>query len=226
MEWFLEMARKEIQTLMARGSADLGVPLGEREIGHFFRYLSLLEKWNARINLSAARSDRELVAQHLLDSLAVVPHVPGDAARAVDVGSGAGFPGAVVAIMRPAVEVVALEPVHKKQAFLATVRRELGLENFRPLAQRLADHMQEAGYRPYDVAMSRATFALPRWLAEGAALVHESGVVLGMEGAEQHDLPAGAQRLAYGLPAAEHGAATRTRAVVVFRPGGSAGLPA
>lgn len=207
--------------MLARGSADLGISLGEREIDSFFRYLALLEKWNARINLTAARSERELVAQHLLDSLAVVPHVPGDAMRAVDVGSGAGFPAVVVAIMRPGLEVVALEPVHKKHAFLATVRRELGLEGFRPLAQRLEDHVRQAGYQPYDVATSRATFALPRWLAEGATLVHGSGVVLGMEGAEQHELPAGAQRFAYVLPEADRGAATRTRAVIVFRPGGA-----
>lgn len=207
-----------MEKLLRGAGEDLGISLLDREIALFFSYLALLGKWNARINLTATRSERELVAQHLLDSLAVVPHVPGDAVRAIDVGSGGGFPSVVVAIMRPTLQVTALEPVHKKHAFLATVRRELGLTNFQPLAQRVEAHEQAPAFRPYDVATSRATFALPEWLSRGAGLVREGGVVLGMEGAEQHALPEGARRCPYSLPKVAGTASERTRAVIVYVP--------
>lgn len=217
------MNQAELDTLFRRGGEALGIELRDPEIARLSTYLALLVKWNARINLTATRDERELVVQHILDALAVVPHVPADATRAVDVGSGGGFPSAVIAIMRPGLAVTALEPVNKKHAFLATVRRELGLGNYHPFAVRMEAHMQDPAFRPYDVASSRATFALPAWLAHGASLVRPGGVVLGMEGAEQHPLPPGARRHPYTL--LDMGARTeaRTRAVIVYMPSPAAG---
>jgi 16S rRNA (guanine527-N7)-methyltransferase len=188
----------------------LGLELGEPTVRALDRYVGLLQKWNRRINLTGTRDERELIRQHLIDSLAVVPHVPTQAATMLDVGSGAGLPGAVVAMACPALRVTALEPIHKKHAFLAAVQREVPIPNFVPLAMRDTEHRAGVDFELYDVAVSRATFALGEWLSRALELVVPGGLVLAMEGAEAQDLPPGAMRHPYAL-------ANRTRAIVTLR---------
>lgn len=169
-------------------------------------FVTLFEKWNRSINLSAA-STRDEVVEHLVDSLHVVPFLR-DRARVLDVGSGGGFPVIVCAICLPNVELTALEPVHKKHAFLRTAARELSLPNLDALAQRLDDHEQ----RDYDAAMSRATFDLVEWLSRGCSFVNESGIVIGFEGTPRDDLPSAAVRHPYAL---DH----KSRALVIVSRG-------
>jgi 16S rRNA (guanine527-N7)-methyltransferase len=154
---------------------------------------TLFERWNQSINLSAART-RDEIAEHVDDSLHVVPHIAIDA-RVIDVGAGGGFPSLMVAICRPLARVIALEPVHKKHAFLRTAARELELDNFDAFAERIEDHET----RDYDIATSRATFDLRDWLALGVTLVRPGGHVLGFEGVPRTDLPATTTRYAYEL---------------------------
>lgn len=194
--------------LLRADAAALGVALSDEAAARFDKYLTLLNKWSASVSLVGTRDPGEIARFHLADSLALVPHL-GGAGRVIDVGSGAGLPGAALAIARPDLEVTALEPVHKKHAFLAAVRRELGLGGFSPRAERDEQYLAGSDFRPHDVAVSRATWALPEWLARGARLVRPGGRVLGMEGRERHDLPPGAARQSYRI-------GDRTRAVVVL----------
>ena len=126
-------------------------------------FMRLFEKWNQRINLSAARTRAEL-EQHVRDCLHVVPHLEG-AKTVLDVGSGGGLPVVVAAISLPEVSFTALEPVHKKHAFLRTAARELALVNLEAFALRIEDHDR----RDYDAACSRATANIAKeslpWLA-------------------------------------------------------------
>lgn len=145
-------------------------------------FLSLFEKWNRSINLSAASTRSEL-EEHLEDSLHVLPHLK-TSARVLDVGSGGGFPVVVAAICLPDVSFTALEPVHKKHAFLRTAARELSLSNLDARAERLEDH----AIRDYDAAMSRATFDLGSWLSRGRAYVRPGGIVIGFEAISRDDL--------------------------------------
>jgi 16S rRNA (guanine527-N7)-methyltransferase len=175
------------------------------------RFSELFQKWNRSINLSAARSEAELL-EHIVDSLHVVPHLRAVSAgsanaspRVLDVGAGGGLPAAIVAICLPDVQVTALEPVHKKHAFLRTAARELALANLDPHAERIDDH----GSRDYDAAMSRATFDLRDWLLLGLASVRPGGTVLGFEALPRADLPAGTQRHPYALE-------QKARAIVVL----------
>jgi len=172
----------------------------QRGIGGF---LDLFEKWNQQINLSSARSRGEL-DDHVRDCLEVVPFLRGSS-RVLDVGSGGGFPVVVAAIELPETRFVALEPVHKKHAFLRTVKRELELTNFEPLAERLDDHADH----DYDVAMSRATFELDEWLTRGLAFVHPGGRVLGFE-AVLRPLAVPVERVPYELDG-------KSRAIVIAR---------
>ena len=151
-------------------------------------------RWNDRIKLVS--TPREAFAErHLLDSLYAASAVPASAATLVDVGSGAGLPGLVIAVVFPQLRVTLLEPIRKKHAFLRHVRRLLGLDNVRALAERDESHRE----RNYDVAISRATWSPTRWLSRGSLLVRPGGLVIAMEGAELSALPVGAVRHPYRL---------------------------
>jgi 16S rRNA (guanine527-N7)-methyltransferase len=156
-------------------------------------FQELFAKWNSSINLSAARTADE-IAEHVIDSLHVISHVPPNA-RVIDVGAGGGFPSLVLAICRPDVEITALEPVHKKHAFLRTAARVLALGNFEAFARRFEDHE----VHDHDVAMSRATLDLREWLETGLSLVRVGGLVLGFEAIERTDLPESLKRYSYEL---------------------------
>jgi 16S rRNA (guanine527-N7)-methyltransferase len=156
------------------------------------KYIELLLFWNRRINLTAIRDEPGIRSVHFGDSLAAAAHVSAETSTLVDVGSGAGFPGAVIALSRPDVQVTLVESNHKKAAFLEALRREVPLPNIRVLAQRV-----ESIRERFDVATSRATFHLPEWLSVGARLVRPGGLVIGFEGAQPTDIPPGARRVPY-----------------------------
>lgn len=203
----------ELETLLRRRSGQLGIELAGDQAQKLCNYLGLLLKWNEKINLVSVRGEDELVTQHVVDCLAAASHIPAGATRIIDVGSGAGLPGAVIAIVRPDIEVTALEPIRKKHAFLATVRRAVPIPNLAPRAQRLEAHRGAPEFRPYDAAVSRATFSIPEWLELAPALVRPGGTVLAMEGAEKHELPTGATRHPYRL-------GDRTRAIIALASAG------
>ena len=139
-----------------------------------------------------------------MDCLALVPYLSG-VTTLVDVGSGGGLPGLVLSLVIPDLRVRSLEPVHKKAAFQSTAIREIGLS-----AVVEARRVDPALDRDFDAAVSRATFDLLDWLSLGSQLVKPGGIVLGMEGRDQRQLPPGAERLPY-----EHG--DRTRAIIRYR---------
>jgi 16S rRNA (guanine527-N7)-methyltransferase len=147
------------------------------------QFRAIFLQWNRRINLSSARSPEEVEA-HIRDSLYVIPHLH-SCPRILDVGSGGGFPVVVAAICLPSLSFTALEPIHKKHAFLRTVARELDLVNLDPLPARVEDHATH----DYDAATSRATFDLREWLLLGLDLVRPGGLVLGFEALPRDDLP-------------------------------------
>lgn len=157
------------------------------------RFRDLFAKWNERINLSAASTPSE-IEEHIRDSLHVVPHLP-TAGAVIDVGSGGGLPVVVAAICVPSVQFTALEPVHKKHAFLRTAARELRLANLEAHARRIEDHPDSE----YAAAMSRATFDLREWILLGLTLVQRDGSVLGFEATQRDDLPTPFERHPYDL---------------------------
>ncbi len=168
-------------------------------------FVTLFVKWNERINLAASKS-REEIIEHVRDSLHVVPMLRARA-QVLDVGSGGGFPVVIAAICLPESSFVALEPVHKKHAFLRTAARELSLVNLEARAERIEDHTT----RDYDAATSRATMDLEDWFALALTHVRIGGVVIGFEGQLRDDLPAAVQRLPYALDGKQRALVTLER---------------
>jgi 16S rRNA (guanine527-N7)-methyltransferase len=201
----------QLAARIAAGARALAVDVTAEQAAALARYVALLVTWNRRINLTAARTADKVVDDHVLDALAALPHVPGTARRLVDVGAGAGLPGLVLAICRPDVAFVLLEPIHKKHAFLAAAAREVPIPNAAPRAERLDDHLRHPDFAPYDAAISRATWPLAEWLERADPLVADGGRILGMEGREQAELPDDAVRHPYRLGDRARAIVTRDR---------------
>lgn len=200
-----------LQRRLETHAAALGVALAPEPLTALSRYLDLLLFWNRRINLTSVRDPADVVDRHFIDCLAVLPHIPPAARSVVDVGSGAGFPGAILALLRPAVAVTLVESIHKKTAFLEALRRELPLPNVTVVTKRIEDWHPAS---PPDVAVSRATWDVPEWLSRGASLVAPGGTVLAMEAAVEYALPPDATRHPYAHPSGQ-------RAIIVYVPRGT-----
>jgi 16S rRNA (guanine527-N7)-methyltransferase len=167
----LDKATKE---RLIAGARELGVVLDDAQVDKLAQYLALLQTWNKKINLTAITEERAAVELHFLDSLAVVPLVR-ECKTLIDVGSGAGFPGAVLAVALPSLAVTSIDAVAKKIAFQQTLKRTIA-PNLEPLHQR-----DEAMARTFDAAVSRATWDPPEWLEHGARLVGAGGLVIAMQ---------------------------------------------
>ncbi len=163
---------------LSAGAEALGLKLSPETLARLERYLDLLEKWNAVINLTAVRDRERMVTLHLLDSLTVVPSLSGRS-RLLDVGSGGGMPGIPLAIACPSLSVTLLEPNQKKAAFLRQAKLELGLDQVSVIAERV-----ERWFPPerYDVIVSRAFSDLPDFVAGAHHLRAPGGVLIAMKG--------------------------------------------
>jgi len=154
----------------------LALPDGAKE--SLCAYLRLIEKWNRVHNLTAVREPEQMVVLHLLDSLAVLPHLAG-VSSLLDVGTGAGLPGIPLAIARPDLDVTLLDSNQKKAVFLAQAKAELALANVTVVCERVE------AWRPgrtFDAVVSRAFSELAEFVAQSAHLVSPGGALLAMKG--------------------------------------------
>jgi 16S rRNA (guanine527-N7)-methyltransferase len=162
------------------GAAAMGVALSDRQGEQLLAYGTLMLKWNKVYNLTALRDPATVLTHHLLDSLAAVAPLQREWAgkgKLLDVGSGGGLPGVVIAIMRPDLEVSCLDAVAKKAAFVQQVSAELELSNLRGLHARV-----ELLEGSYDVISSRAFASLPDFFNGSMNLLAPGGVWLAMKG--------------------------------------------
>ena len=163
---------------LSAGAAALGLKLSPETLVRLERYLDLLEKWNAVINLTAVRDRERMVTLHLLDSLTLVPSIAG-CPRLLDVGSGGGMPGIPLAIACPHLTVTLLEPNQKKAAFLRQAKLELGLEQVSVVAERVERWLAP---EPFDAIVSRAFSDLPDFVAGALHLLAPGGALIAMKG--------------------------------------------
>ena len=132
----------------------MSVELTEAQVQQLDRFASLIEKWNKGMNLVSRQDIQRLVPRHLLDSLAAVPHIDGN--TLLDVGTGPGLPGIVLAIAKPEVSVTLWERMARRVRFLQLVCRELGLSNGRVQEQDLYEKDPLAASGPFDAIVARA----------------------------------------------------------------------
>ena len=172
---------------LARGLVELDLELSPSAQGRLLAFATLLQKWTKVYNLTSIRDAAQVVTHHLLDSLAVLPHVAGIATLA-DVGSGGGLPGIPLAIAtaeRAAkLAVTSIETVNKKASFQQQAKIELGLANFDVVNARVENVRPAA---PFDAVISRAFSELTDFVDLTAHLLRPGGRFLAMKGVYPHD---------------------------------------
>lgn len=145
---------------LATAAETLGLDLADEQLDRLIAYLDLLSKWNKVYNLTAVRDPQAMLTQHLVDSLSLIPplrrHAAGEPLRLMDVGSGGGLPGVVIAICDATIDVTCVDTVGKKAFFIAQVAAEIGLPNLH------AEHarVEQLKTAPFDVITSRAFASL------------------------------------------------------------------
>jgi 16S rRNA (guanine527-N7)-methyltransferase len=164
------------------GVAALGQLLPPGASQKLARLVAELRRWNARTNLTSIRDEQSMVTAHILDSLAVRPWLSGT--RAIDVGTGAGFPGLPLAIAEPGVAFELLDASGKKVAFVKHMIGELGIANAVAVKAR-AEHYAPA--TRFDTVVARAFAAIPEIVELAGHLVGENGALLALKGKYPHD---------------------------------------
>lgn len=188
----------DLATMLDDGAAQLGVALSAGQKQQLLDYVVLLGKWNAVYNLTAIRDPKQMMIQHILDSLAIVPAISERAASNVlDVGSGGGLPGIVIAIALPNVHVTLNDIVHKKTAFQSQAKAHLGVSNLSVVTGRVESLTPGVEVpEKFAVIVSRAFAELSDFVTLSRHLVADGGRILAMKGvkpdAEIARLPAGA----------------------------------
>ena len=174
----------DAEAVLRAGLAALGLSLSDAQVRQLLDYQSLIGKWNKVYNLTAVRDPAEMLTHHLLDSLAAVAplqkHLQGrglSAASLLDVGSGAGLPGVVLAICCPGLAVTCVDTVGKKAAFIKQAALALGLSNLTGLHARVESITQS-----FDVICSRAFASLADFTSWSQAALAPGGVWMALKG--------------------------------------------
>ncbi|MBL0421299.1 16S rRNA (guanine(527)-N(7))-methyltransferase RsmG [Ramlibacter sp. AW1] len=175
-----------LEQRLRAGLEALALHLSDAQVQQLMAYLGLIQKWNRVYNLTAVRQPQEMLTHHLLDSLAIVAplrrHARGRALRVLDVGSGAGLPGVVLAICSPEWAVDCVDTVAKKAAFIQQVAAALKLRNLRGLHARV-----ETLASAYDVVCSRAFATLADFTAWSGRCLAAEGAWMAMKGKHPAD---------------------------------------
>ncbi|WP_137919367.1 16S rRNA (guanine(527)-N(7))-methyltransferase RsmG [Hydrogenophaga sp. 2FB] len=176
----------DLRTTLQAGLQQLKLDLDARQVDLLLAYLGLLQKWNNVYNLTAVRDPVEMVTHHLLDSLAAIGplhlQTEGRALHLLDVGSGGGLPGVVIAIVCPQIQVSCVDTVAKKAAFIQQAAATLQLSNLRGIHARV-ETLNALSGQGYDVICSRAFASLADFVNwSRSALNPDGGVWMAMKG--------------------------------------------
>ena len=169
-------AIKKDRDLLVEGLYRMSLNLSDQMIDQLMAYLNLIEKWNRVYNLTAIRERDEMVKLHFLDSLSILNYV--EMEHVLDVGSGAGFPGIVLAITKPELKVTVMDSVNKKTTFMQQVKSELSLSNLNVVNARVED------YQPtilFDGVISRAFSSIQNMLSMTQHTLKKNGAWLAMK---------------------------------------------
>lgn len=180
----------DLRTTLQAGLQSLQLALDARQVDLLLDYLALLQKWNKVYNLTAVRDPAEMMTHHLLDSLAAIAplrsQVGDRPVKLLDVGSGGGLPGVVIAIASPQFDVTCVDTVAKKAAFVQQAAATLKLPNLRGLHARV-ESLNALSGQGFDVVCSRAFASLVDFTNWSRDALNESGLWMAMKGKHPTD---------------------------------------
>lgn len=167
------------------GVDQMGLDLSDQTLNRLLTYQDQLILWNKAFNLTAIRDPKEMLVRHLFDSLSILPHLP--AGRLLDVGTGGGLPGMVIAICQPERECVLLDSNGKKIRFLRQISADMPVLNAKPVQVRIEDRAALAALGQFDVVSSRAFAALTDMARDCVGYLAPNGVMAAMKALLPHD---------------------------------------
>lgn len=174
--------------LLIEGAKEYGISLSDEQINKFSRYAQLIVEWNEKMNLTAITDQKDIVIKHFLDSLSMSTLVSENDKSLIDVGTGAGFPGIPIKIIRKDIKVTLLDSLEKRIKFLKEVCVYLDLDNITQMHGRAEDFGANNIYREqYDIATARAVANLSVLLEYCLPLVKIGGIFVAMKGPDVND---------------------------------------
>ncbi|MEF9934950.1 MAG: 16S rRNA (guanine(527)-N(7))-methyltransferase RsmG [Clostridium sp.] len=147
-----------LEKILIDGAKEYGIELSELQVKQFMTYKNLLQEWNEKINLTAITEDEAVIKKHFIDSISIIKSgVIGEGASVIDVGTGAGFPGIPLKIIRPDIKLTLLDSLNKRINFLKTVCSEAGIEGVNCIHMRAEDGGRDKTLREkFDIGTARA----------------------------------------------------------------------
>jgi 16S rRNA (guanine527-N7)-methyltransferase len=168
-----------IEELLRDGFAELGLTSSDERINAFSIYLSELKKWNKAYNLTGLKKDKDIIIKHFFDSLLYLNVMPDGDITVADIGSGAGFPGIPIKIIRPEIETYLIEPSKKKTAFLIYLIKRLQLKKIEVIERRIEDiKVAQELSSQVDVAVTRALFTIKGFMKKSSHIVKRGGILI------------------------------------------------
>ncbi len=193
----------EINKTLRDGLLLLGLTPPHECVEAFSLYLAELKKWNKACGLTSIRNDRDIIIKHFFDSLLYLPYLPRSPIRVADVGTGGGFPGIPIKIVRPDVHMVLIEAAEKKTIFLRHVIKRLHVDDVDVIAKRIESvRIPDDVTEPVDVALTRAVFGVREFFSKAAHIVKDGGMFILGKGPKVHE----ELKEAEGIPCEVHAA--------------------
>lgn len=176
------MEKIEFLRHVKQKAQEIGYTLQEEQLEQFFTYKELLIEWNKKMNLTAIEQEEDIITKHFIDSLSIATYIP-DSTKVIDIGTGAGFPGIPLKILKKDLSITLLDSLNKRISFLEEVIRNLSLENIQAVHARAEELAHKEEYREqYDIAVSRAVAPMHTLLEYMLPYVKIGGKCICMKG--------------------------------------------
>ena len=178
----MKLTKEQFIYMTNEKAKDIGIELNVQQLENIYLYKEMLLEWNEKINLTAITDDEEIVAKHIIDSLQIVKHVK-ENQKVIDVGTGAGLPGIIIAIyFEGKIKITLFDALNKRIIFLNEVISKLNLVNVEAIHGRAEETSREANYREtYDIVVSRAVARLNVLMELTAPFTNINGFCLYMK---------------------------------------------
>lgn len=149
-----------MRKFLLEGIKKLNIEYTDKKVDNLIKYLELLIEYNSHTNLTALRDEKSIIEKHFLDSLLLQNLIKNRSKKAIDIGTGAGFPGMVLAIFNPDIEFTLMDSIGKKTKFLELVKEDLELNNVNVVTSRAEDYINDENRETYDLGLCRGVSKL------------------------------------------------------------------
>ncbi len=183
------MYKSRFEEFLSDGCRKMGFEIDNKTKNQFFKYKELLVEWNKKMNLTAIEDEKDIIIKHFLDSISIIPHIPDNCENCADIGTGAGFPGIPVKIMRSDIKVTLIDSLEKRVKFLNKVNEELKLKAIWAIHARAEDLGRDIKHREkYRVCTARAVASLNVLLEYCLPFVEVGGLFIAMKGSSIEEI--------------------------------------